>query len=87
VKRVDVIYGGIRYSIPNREPDDLKAEIADALTAGAPYWLAVNHGEGTLHEAELLITPGVDLSVMGLDPDVQDDRSEGDVALPGDGLS
>lgn len=87
MKRVDVIYGGIRYSIPSRDPDGLKAEISEALTSGEPYWLAVNHGEGTLQKADLLITRGVDLSVMGLDPDVQDDRSEGDVALPGELIS
>lgn len=84
MKRIDVIYGGIRYTIAHREVAELKAEIADALSAGVPHWLAVNHGEGTLHEAELLITPGVDLAVMGLDPDIQDDRSEGNATLPGD---
>lgn len=87
MKRIDLFYGGLRYTIADREPADLKLEIADALTSGTPYWLAVNHGEGTLHEAELLITPGVDLAVMGLDPEVQDDRTEGNATLPGDGLS
>ncbi|HEU4807078.1 MAG TPA: hypothetical protein VFT01_02360 [Homoserinimonas sp.] len=67
MKRIDIIYGGVRYTIANRDLAELKAEVADALSAGVPHWLAVNHGEGTLHEAELLITPGVDLAVMGLD--------------------
>ncbi|MHA6694392.1 hypothetical protein [Homoserinimonas sp. A520] len=83
MKRIDVIYGGIRYTIANREVAELKAEITDAVTSGIPHWLPVNHGEGTLHEAELLITAGVDIAVMGLDPDIQDDRSEGNATLPG----
>jgi hypothetical protein len=87
MKRVDVIYGGIRYTIASRDPADLKAEIEDALKSGEPHWLAVNHGEGTLHEAELLIATGIDIAVMGLDPDVQDDRTEGNATLPGVGLS
>lgn len=84
MKRVDVLYGGVRYTIANRELAGLKAEIEDALKSGVPRWLAVNHGEGTLHEAELLIAPGIDIVVMALDPDIQDDRTEGNATLPGD---
>jgi hypothetical protein len=64
MKRINVIYGGITYSIGGRDPDDLQTAIAAALTGGHPFWLTVNQGEGTPREARLLITTGVDLALI-----------------------
>ncbi len=67
-KRVDVFYGGRLYSVGGRDLDDLRAEIAQALAAGHG-WLTVNDGEGIAQSTELLITPGVDVTLAALPSD------------------
>jgi hypothetical protein len=64
MKRINMVYGGISYSIGRRDLDDLQNEIASALKKGDPYWLMVNHGEGMPQETRLLITRGVDLALI-----------------------
>ena len=63
MKRINLIYGGISYSVAERELA-YKDEIAKAVTRGTPYWLQVNNGEGTPEQAHLLITPGTDLALL-----------------------
>jgi hypothetical protein len=70
MKRIDIVYDGIEYSLGDRDPDQLRAEINDAIRSGEPYWLTVNRGEGKPQKVTLLITaatmfalaePGVDI--------------------------
>lgn len=63
MKRIDIVYGGLQYSVGGRELDDVLREIATGLSAG-PGWLRVNSGEGEHREALLMLTPGVDLAVI-----------------------
>ncbi|QLD11385.1 hypothetical protein [Microbacterium oleivorans] len=67
-KRVDVFYGGRLYSVGGRDIDDIRAEIGDALVRGHG-WLTVNDGEGVAQSTELLITPGVDITLAALPGD------------------
>ena len=70
-KRIDIHYGGRLYTIGNREVDDVRAEIARALTAGSG-WLDVNDGEGVARPTSLLVTPGVDLTLAEIPGDATD---------------
>lgn len=67
MKRVDIKYNGADYSVGNRHVDDVQAEIDAALTADTPTWIEVNSGEGRTRTARLLITPGVAVSLVGID--------------------
>jgi hypothetical protein len=83
MKRIHIYYEGIRYTVADREVDDLKAEIKSALAGDSPYWLKVNHGEGTLRETELLIAPGIGFAITPIDPAAEEPLSAEGVALPG----
>jgi hypothetical protein len=61
-------YGGIAYMLVDREPDEVRQELHDALRQGEPYWLEANYGEGRPSTAHLLIMPGVPLALR-YDPD------------------
>lgn len=67
-KRVDVFYGGRLYTVGGRDLDELRAEIGAALANGHG-WLTVNDGEGVAQATELLITPGVDITLAALPAD------------------
>lgn len=64
MKRLEIAYGGARYSIPNRELDEVQQEIADAITSGSAHWLRANSGEGIVEPAYLLVTAGVPIAVI-----------------------
>jgi hypothetical protein len=64
VKRVELVYAGGKYTVPNRDIADLQKEIGDAMDAGKSHWLRVNSGEGTLEPAYLLIAPGVPVALL-----------------------
>jgi hypothetical protein len=68
MKRINIIYGGEQYTIADADPEQVKADIAQAITSGRPFWLRVNHGEGTVRAADLLITSGTAISLMGIEP-------------------
>lgn len=65
-----MVYGGLQYSIGKRDSGEVEQEIAEALASGTPHWLDVNYGEGAPRAARLLITPGVEISLIPIDPDV-----------------
>jgi hypothetical protein len=85
MKRIYVYYEGVPFTIAGRELSDVKDEIERALATGAPHWLKVNHGEGTLRQTELLIAPGIGIAVTPIDPAAEEPLSTERVALPGDG--
>ena len=68
MKRININYGGEHYTIADADPELLKAEISQALITGHPLWLRVNHGEGTVRAADLLITAGTAIAVIGIEP-------------------
>jgi hypothetical protein len=67
MKRIMISYSGRDYSIMNADPEKIKAEILDANRSGQPMWLRVNDGEGTYREADLLIAPGIPVTITGID--------------------
>ena len=73
--RIDIYYGSEHYSIGGRHFEDLQREIETGLQSGA-HWLEVNDGEGSRRQAYLLLTPGVQVTVVPI-PD-SDDRAEPD---------
>ncbi|HEV7848391.1 MAG TPA: hypothetical protein VGO88_03575 [Mycetocola sp.] len=64
MKRIEVLYGGGKYTIPNRDIADVQKEITDALMSGSPHWLEANSGEGILEPAYLLIASGITVAVV-----------------------
>jgi hypothetical protein len=83
MKRIYVYYEGVRYTIAGRDLADVKNEIERAMSTGTPHWLRVNHGEGTLREAEVLIAEGVGIGLVPIEPDSEDPLQAASVALPG----
>jgi len=75
MKRIDIVYGGERYSVGGRDFEALRLEVETGLADG-PRWLRVNDGEGELREAFLLLGPGMPVAIVPV--------PEGDDAL-GDG--
>jgi len=86
MKRIHVYYAGVKYSVAGRGLAELKNEIEQALTGHRPYWLKVNHGEGTLRETEVLISPGVGIALSPMEAEAEDRVPEVPVALPGSDL-
>ena len=66
MKRIDIHYGGELYSVGGRDLDELRAEILHGVTHGG-QWLQVNDGEGTRRDAQLLLHPGVPISLIPVD--------------------
>lgn len=62
MKRVELHYGGRRYSLADVTIDEVQARVAEAL-ATEPHWLEVAEGEADARSAQLLITPGVPLAI------------------------
>lgn len=69
MKRVSITYGGVDYTVADVDLDEVKAQIAGAVSAREPFWLRVNHGEGSYRATDLLIAPGVAIAVTGVDAD------------------
>ena len=64
MKRIDIIYDGVAYSVGNRELEDVKAEIAAAIVSGKPGWLHVNQGGGIPRATDLLITAATHIALI-----------------------
>lgn len=65
--RIDVVYGGHPYTVAVDDPEALKAQVLDAVSGGTPFWLTVNEGAGTLKPTDVLISPGVAVSLSVID--------------------
>jgi hypothetical protein len=63
VKRVEITYGGSRYSLSDTTAEAVRTDVERALDGEASRWLVVNQGEGEPRETTILITPGVAFSV------------------------
>lgn len=72
MKRIDILYDGVPYSIGQDNYDAVKAAITAAATGDAA-WITVNRGEGRPQPAELLIGPGIPIALLPISPD--DDQS------------
>ena len=66
MNRIDIVYDGKPYSLGGRSVESLQVEIDGALTAGLPYWLRVNSGEGRFEDAYLLIAPGIPVTMVNV---------------------
>lgn len=74
MKRIDVYYGGQRYSVGNRSVDDLRAQIDAALAAGGG-WVEVNWADGIATPAQVLISPGTPIALVAESPSDEDPES------------
>ena len=63
MKRIDIHYGGERYSVGGRDVEGVLTEIEQGL-GGSGHWLEVNDGDGAPRTAYLLITPGVPVAIV-----------------------
>jgi hypothetical protein len=81
VKRINISYGGEHYTMANADPEVVKADITKALAGGQPLWLRANHGEGTVRAADLLITTGTPIALMGIDPTTSIDGEDSTAVL------
>lgn len=64
MKRVDITYGGVQYSLPRTTVDEVKASLHEALTSEAGFgWMTVNFGEGKPQSVEILIAPHIDIAL------------------------
>lgn len=73
MKRIDILYDGVPYSIGQENYDAVKVAITAAATGDAT-WITVNRGEGRPQPAELLIGPGIPVALLPVSPD--DDQSD-----------
>ena len=73
MKRIEVIYGGVKYTIPNRDIADVQKEITDAIAGNSLHWLEANSGEGILEPAHLLISAGIPVAVVDVMATVSSD--------------
>ena len=69
MKRINIMYAGAQYSLAGRDVDEVKGEILAAVASGVPTWYEVNVGEGRYKRADILLVPGVDIAVIGIDAD------------------
>lgn len=67
LKRINIRYGGDHYTMARTDLEVVKGEIESALAGGGSYWLHVNRGEGSFQQADLLITPGTPIALMGIE--------------------
>jgi len=67
MKRVDVHYGRFAYTIPDTTREAVQAQIMTALHGGAPLWLQVNYGSGSVLRTDLLITSDSAIGLAEID--------------------
>ncbi|WP_240665791.1 hypothetical protein [Agromyces sp. LHK192] len=70
MKRVNVLYDGHQYSVGETEVEALRAAVDEAYRSGRPVWVTLNLGEGRPQPAELLIGPGIPISLVPIPADV-----------------
>lgn len=81
MKRIDIHYGGERYSVGGRDVDGVLTEIEQGLGTGG-HWLEVNDGDGAPRTAYLLITSGVPVAVVPV-PDESEHVNTGSMGTDG----
>ncbi|MBF4463026.1 MULTISPECIES: hypothetical protein [unclassified Rathayibacter] len=71
MKRLDIVYNGMPYTVGDRTVDEFRAEVDAALASSAPQWLRVNYGEGRTNSALILITSHTALTIVTNDFDAE----------------
>lgn len=79
MKRIDILYDGVQYSIGQENYEAMKAAISSAAN-GTAIWITVNRGEGRPQPAELLIGPGIPIALLPITPD--DTESDTTITSP-----
>ena len=69
MKRVNILYDGAQYSVGQADVEAIKAEIEQAHVAGRARWITVNFGEGRPQPADLLVGPGIPVSIVPIPAD------------------
>ncbi|MGR0220932.1 hypothetical protein [Agromyces sp. ZXT2-6] len=78
MKRVNIMYGGAQYSVGQADVEAIKAAIEEAFATNSPRWIRVNFGEGRPQPADVLVGPGIPVSIIPIpsDDDVAGDADE-----------
>ncbi|WP_353828968.1 hypothetical protein [Agromyces sp. SYSU T0242] len=69
MKRVNILYDGIHYSVGEADVSAIKEAIEQAHQRGLADWITVNFGEGRPQPAELLVGPGIPISIVPIPAD------------------
>ncbi|GAA1058341.1 hypothetical protein GCM10017608_36120 [Agromyces luteolus] len=69
MKRVNIMYGGAQYSVGEADVEAIKAAIEQAHERGLADWITVNFGEGRPQPAQLLVGPGIPVSIVPIPAD------------------
>jgi hypothetical protein len=69
VKRIDIYYDGVLYTLPDADLGAVKAQVLNAVTKNEPFWLEVNTGEGSYRRVDLLISPAATITLTGITGD------------------
>jgi hypothetical protein len=75
MKRVNIHYDGAQYSVGHADVEAIKQAIEEAHATGTARWIRVNFGEGRPQPADLLVGPGIPVSIIPIpsDDDVADE--------------
>jgi hypothetical protein len=78
VNRVNIMYGGAQYSVGQADVEAIKSAIEEAYATNSARWITVNYGEGRPQPADLLVGPGIPVSIIPIpsDDDVPGDAAE-----------
>ena len=82
MKRVNILYGGAQYSVGHADVDAIKQAIEQAHADGTARWIRVNFGEGRPQPADLLVGPGIPVSII---PIPSDDEISGEPGVAASG--
>lgn len=66
---LELTYGGETYSIMGRSIYEVQQEIGVMLRSGNPAWLEVRDAHGRMASHQLLVGPGVALSITSVPSD------------------
>ena len=81
MKRVNILYDGAQYSVGQADVDALKRAIEEAHAAGIARWITVNFGEGRPQPADLLVGPGIPVSIVPIPSDDEVPGEQGGTAV------
>ena len=81
MKRVNILYDEFQYSVGQADLDAVKAVIEEAHATGTARWITVNFGEGRPQPADLLVGPGIPISLVPIPADGDEEQTEGRPAL------